>query len=213
MSHTTQPQLLEQVRLAIIRACESQNLCEAGDSDRLWSDFFDQYNVILRRFARSVGCDPGIIDEVVCLVWDDVRKYLPTFEYEPARGKFRSWLYKIVKRKAIDEARRLGRQRRVVVDSRTTSFWSQISDPKHPADPLEQLYEQELCYCILEKFNTEASANAKEVIKCCVMDGQDCEDVARRLSLTAANVRQLKSRGIAQLKIIAGELFGPNPLI
>lgn len=214
MSDTTQPRTLERIRLALIRSSKNRNLGEALPPDTLWAEFCDKYNRILRAFAINSGCPQDSIDDIVYEVWCDVLKYLPKFEYDPARGRFRSWLYRITKSKAIDEARRLGRHPEICPDEPTTDFWQQIIDPQavNHDDVLNTLYHQELIGSIMETFRENAPAKQQEVIHRFFFLGQDYEKVAREMGLEEENVRKLKQRALATIKVIAAEQFGCDPL-
>lgn len=210
MSDTTDVPKLERLRQALIRVSEGKDLGEACEARELWGEFFQQYNRILIAFAHKAGCPPGSIEDVLTTVWDRVEKALPAFVYDRERGGFRRWLFRIVIRTAIDEVRRIRRRREVSLDAQTTNVWRQIgelADSKQD-DPLARLCEEELARCLLAEFAKEASQNEQEVVKRTVMGGQSAEEAALALGLKAVNVRQLKFRALARLRIIAVERFG-----
>ena len=213
MSDTTDGPKLERLRQALIRASQGKDLGEAREAQELWGEFFQQYNRILIAFAHKAGCPPGSIEDVLTAVWDRVEKALPGFIYDRERGGFRRWLFRIVTRTAIDVVRRLRRRREVSLDAETTNVWQQIGDREDSKqdDPLTRLCEEELARCLLAEFAKEASQNEQEIVKRMVMGGQSAAEVAAALDLKEGNVRQIKLRALARLKIIAVERFGLSP--
>lgn len=70
-----------------------------------WDVFYEDYGRIIRRFAAACGMQDCDIDECSQEVWVAVVNGLSTFEHDPARARFRSWLYRIVSNKAADIVR------------------------------------------------------------------------------------------------------------
>jgi len=62
-------------------------------SDRgAWAEFFDRYAELIRGFARRKNLQPAECDDVLQDVLIGLTKAMPDFTYDPARGKFRSYL-------------------------------------------------------------------------------------------------------------------------
>lgn len=81
---------------------------ERSDREELladWDVFYEEYGRIIRRFAAACGMQDCDIDECSQEVWVAVVNGLSTFEHDPARARFRSWLYRIVSNKAADIVR------------------------------------------------------------------------------------------------------------
>lgn len=69
----------------------------AGDA-AAWQEFHDRYADLIRGFARRQGLQPADCDDIVQEVLLRLSGALPGFAYDPARGKFRSYLKTIVVR-------------------------------------------------------------------------------------------------------------------
>lgn len=84
MNHeTTQPSLLLRVR---------------DPSDQLaWREFEAKYGELVLRYCRRRGLQPADCEDVRQLVWLHLAKGLRSFEYDPNRGRFRSYLGQVVR--------------------------------------------------------------------------------------------------------------------
>ncbi len=66
-------------------------LAQGGDS-QAWNEFHDRYRELVWSFARRRGFQPADADDVVQEVLLAVNRGVSSFDYDPARGRFRGWL-------------------------------------------------------------------------------------------------------------------------
>jgi RNA polymerase sigma-70 factor (ECF subfamily) len=75
-----------------------------------WREFEASY----RPFIRKVGADAGVSRETLADLVQDVLltivRMIPRFAYDPDRGRFRSWLARIVRTRSSDLARKSRRE-------------------------------------------------------------------------------------------------------
>jgi len=81
-NQTTPPSLLDRIR--------------DHDDDRAWETFCDVYSPLLYDYCRKRGLQASDAADVVQEVLLRVAKGILKFEYDPGRGRFRDWLYRIV---------------------------------------------------------------------------------------------------------------------
>ena len=62
-----------------------------------WRDFYGLYEPLIKRFFQSRGLQEADADDIVQNVLQRVAKAAPDFEYDPAKVKFRSWLFTIAR--------------------------------------------------------------------------------------------------------------------
>jgi RNA polymerase sigma factor (sigma-70 family) len=72
-----------------------------------WSQFYQFYQPLLTRYMRRLGLQEHIANDVIQDVFVRLLQSLPTFELDPKRGRFRSYLWKLTYHALVDQARRL----------------------------------------------------------------------------------------------------------
>ncbi len=92
-----------------------------------WREFFELYWKLIYNLALYEGLQPAEADEVVQETVLMMVKNLPTFDYDPRRGKFRSWLKTTARWKIADQFRK-----------RLPNTIPSNRDPKLP-DPLQSM--------------------------------------------------------------------------
>jgi RNA polymerase sigma factor (sigma-70 family) len=101
-----------------------------------WREFQSSY----RPFIRQVGIDAGVrgetLADLVQDVWLTVVRVIPRFAYDPSRGRFRSWLARIVRSRCSDLARKKKRDASLKAQlSSRPVVWPSASDgqDRHPS--------------------------------------------------------------------------------
>ncbi len=82
-SETTQPSLLSRVR-------------NPAD-DAAWREFDAKYRELILRYCRARGLQTADAEDVRQIAMANLAKSLRSFEYKPARGRFRGYLGKVVR--------------------------------------------------------------------------------------------------------------------
>jgi RNA polymerase sigma factor (sigma-70 family) len=80
----TRPSLLVRVR-------------DAADGDA-WKLFSNAYRPLVYQFVRKRGLQAADADDLTQEVMEQVARSIRTFQYDPERGRFRDWLYRITRR-------------------------------------------------------------------------------------------------------------------
>ena len=148
----TRPSLLSKVR--------------RGDEDG-WNRFYDLYEDFIRAAARGAGLSREESQDIVQETMITVRNYIATFVPDANRGKFRTWLRKIVSTRIADQYRKKARnplartghsEEPVVIEDGGTSTTNRI--PNLTEVELDRLIDRELELAILNK----ARKLAKEIV-------------------------------------------------
>ena len=73
-----------------------------------WQDFFDTYWKLIYGVARKAGLTEAEAQDVVQETMISVAKHMPTFEYDPAIGSFKTWLLNMTRWRIADQLRKRG---------------------------------------------------------------------------------------------------------
>ena len=156
-----------------------------------WQTFFDLYWRLLYNVARRAGLDDADAQDVVQDAVMAISREMPQFRYDPARGSFKSWLFRILGRRVADHFRRLYRQP-ARVDATPESL-----EPASAAS-LSEAWEQEWKRSILAAgiAQVRAEVNPKhfQVFDYCVLKEWPVAKVAATLGINAAQVYLARHR-------------------
>jgi len=73
-----------------------------------WQDFFDTYWKLIYGVAIKGGLTGAEAQDVVQETMISVAKHMPTFEYDPAIGSFKTWLLNMTRWRITDQLRKRG---------------------------------------------------------------------------------------------------------
>ena len=173
-------------------------LADSQDIDA-WREFHDRYAELLRVFARRRGLQASDCDDIVQEVLASLAKSLPGFEYDPGKGKFRSYLKTItlhaIFRKSsqksgdgqlrnIDEATRAASD-----DESVDSVWESEWRDYHLRQAMR---------VIAAEFNERDRA----AFQLYAVEGRPVDEVVEQLGMSADAVYQAKSRILKRLSAV-----------
>ena len=177
----------------------------SGGSDQTaWVEFSDRYQELIRSFAHRQGLAPADQDDVVQDVMLALTKAMPGFAYDPAKGKFRSYL-KTVTLHAIFRKSHQKSGATPLGEMNTAS-----GTPK-AADDTEEAWEAEwrLYHLRLAMRTIRAEFSPQDVVAfdAYVGAGVSGEQAAADLGISVDRVYQAKSRILKRLgEIIARQV-------
>jgi RNA polymerase sigma factor (sigma-70 family) len=169
------------------------------EDEESWRRFFNLYWKLMYNVARRAGLDVEAAQDVVQETVICVARRIPGFEYDPARGTFRQWLLRIVRRRIADTLRKKYREgvhrefgAAALYDNPAAA---QVADP---AEGLEQIWDQEWERAIFEAAVTQVrqKVNAKQfqIFDYSVLKGWPAAKVAATLGLNSAQVYLARHR-------------------
>lgn len=154
-----------------------------------WQAFSDTYGVYILAVLQKVGIGrdeaADLRQEILLKLW----KRLPDFEYELDKGKFRTWLYKIIKNTAFTHlSARESRQRR---DDRY------IQENEANADGLEELMRDEwkafICQKALDNLREVFVDQSVEIFEK-TLEGCGVSELAESYGLKENTIYRIKNR-------------------
>lgn len=161
--------------------------------DSGWQRFFDTYAALIHNLALKAGCSTTEADDVLQETLLSVAKEIPNFRYDPAKGSFKSWLFRIVRRRVVDlfRKRRVGDARRM-----DSAPLAEDEDAAHPA--LETGWEDEWRHHLLaqacERVKTQVSARQWQMFELGSVQGWPMERITAFLGVNRAQVYMARMR-------------------
>ncbi len=168
-------------------------LREFEDSDA-WQRFFDTYAGVILACARNAGLSPTESDEALQETLVSVAKEMPDFRYDPAKGSFKGWLFKITRRRIADQFRR-----RVREAGQASASLEQVQEqPDIGEDPLQRIWEDEWrqneLQLAVDRVKKKVSARQWQMYDLSALKGWPMERVCATLGVNRAQVYMAKMR-------------------
>lgn len=197
----------DRVKWAIVRAHVSThttllNRLTAGEDTAAWSEFNERYGELIRGFARRKGIQQADCDDLLQDVLVSLTKSMPGFQYDPAKGRFRSFLKTVVMRAMYRKFwQKRGDLRLEDVGQAADLEWND-SDTE---DVWEAEWQQYHLRLAMRTIDLEFSEADRIAFKHYVVAGQAPQDTAALLGLTINQVYKAKSNILKRLSELIDE--------
>ena len=172
---TTRPSLLLRIR-------------DREDS-AAWEAFDAIYRPMLFRFARSRGLEEADTDDVVQQCMASIQAHIESFDYDPDKGRFKSWLRTMVN----NRIRNLLRDRREK-QADTREFENVLDPADTPEEAFERLWMQQHLWHCLRQVQAEVEQATFKAYQYYVIEQRPIDEVCRELNLTTNQIYTIKWR-------------------
>ena len=174
----TRPSLLSRVRDASDHAA--------------WSEFDQRYRELIFRYCRRCELSAADAEDIRQIVMVRLMRVLPAFRYDPARGRFHDYLYRITRTaiadfRACPDARHLAVVAEEAVEERVTA------DGRSTDPAWEQEWLDHHLRLALESVRQTSDARSVAVFRR-LLAGATVELAAREFDLTTDAVHKVKQR-------------------
>lgn len=187
------------MKFATTRVSLLIRLRDHADKDA-WSQFAEIYSPLVFHFAQRAGFQESDAADLVQEVMGEVSKSIGSFEYDPDRGRFRSWLYKIAKRTMSRIYDRQSRQPRATGDSQTIDLLMNHPDGH---DDIEQMwnreYQKQLLHWAADQIRHQFRESTWKAFWMTSVEERTPQEVADHLGITVGAVYIAKSRVTTRL--------------
>jgi len=184
------------------------NAAPGDQAPEAWREFLERYGDLIRGFCRTRALAAADTDDILQDVLLNLTRAMPGFEYDPAKGKFRSYL-KTVTLHAIFKRSRQARGETPLGDHEHTSGAHTQHHPAAGDSALEDQWEtQWRRYHLrrgMNRLEAEFSARDREAFERYAILGEDAQRVASDLQLTIDNLYKVKSRLTNRLAALIAE--------
>ena len=167
-------------------------------NEAAWTRFFDLYAGFVFAIARSKGLSSEDADDIVQGVFSELVRKMPTFEYDRAKGKFRSYLLALINWRVFDKLKADKRE-----SERNEPYRKETkSAPVSEAALIEQEWQNAAFNEALRRLQEEARPDHFAAFVESTVEGIDTETVMRLHGLTRDNLYQIRARFTAKLKTL-----------
>ncbi len=175
--------------------------------ERAWAEFVEIYDPVVYRLARRSGFQDADARELTQEVFVAVAAAIERWEPDPARGKFRTWLFRIARNLTINL---LARRRKGPQGTGSTTIHELLSQQAAPAAEdsalVEQEYRRELFRRSVARIRGEFRPATWEAFWRTGVEGEEIAAVGRSLGMSAGAVYIARSRVMARLRETIQEL-------
>ena len=177
-------------------------LRDAQDSEA-WSEFADVYGPVVRRYGLRRGLQDADAADLVQQVLHSVARSIDSFEYDPARGSFRGWLFTVTRNlvfKALDE------RRRVPTATGDTAFQQSLEEQAADAEEWDQDCRRQVFQKAAERVHPDFTEATWRAFWRTAVLGEPAAEVAEALGISSGAVYVAKSRVTAKMREAVSEL-------
>jgi RNA polymerase sigma factor (sigma-70 family) len=185
-------------------SCSLLDQLKSPDAHRAWERFYGEYWMVILSYGRKIGLSDADAHDVLQETMVALMGLLPTFAYDPARGKFRNFLLTIVHRKALGIFRRT--QKTVPLPEHGRMEPATL--PVQPEAEDDVLWRESLLGEALRQLAAAPDLDPQTfaVFRAYVLEHRDCADVAREFGIKPNAVYQIKNRLLGRLRSAVGRL-------
>ena len=172
---------------------------DADDGDA-WSEFVGLYLPVVERYARSQGVKDSDIDDLSQEVLKSIASAIKKFDYDPEKGTFRSWVFRVVRSKVAQHFKVAGRQ--PAQASGSTAVHRLLAE--HPSES-EELdwdleYRRQMFRWAAQRVRHEFADNTWAAFWHTAVDGMRPADISEKVEMSVGAIYVAKSRVVARLR-------------
>jgi len=199
----------ESTRSSVIRAVADTENAAA------WNRLFDLYAGFVYSIARRKGLNDADADDIVQMVFADLARNLPSFQYDRSKGKFRSYLAGLVHWRVIDRLKAVRRDADLKAGfmegvKATGPGNDEFADREWKAVAMDNA---------LRRIKSSVRPEHYAAFVASTVDGQDTETVMKLYNLSRDNLYQIRKRLSERLRKVMSEVLAemdnpdmPGPL-
>jgi len=167
-----------------------------------WRDFFELYWRLIFDVARKSGLSEADAQDVVQETIVAVAQQMPEFRYDPTRGRFKSWLCQITRRRIADRLRKYYREPKSPGEEANDAALESLPDTTLASmDSLwEQEWKQHLYLLALERVKRNVRPEHFQIFDLYVTQGWPVTQVAKALGVSLALIYVTRHRIGLQLR-------------
>jgi RNA polymerase sigma factor (sigma-70 family) len=164
-----------------------------------WAEFAEIYTPLLYAYCQKRELRHADSSDIVQEVMRSISLAMENFEYDPAKGKFKAWLFTAV-RNAVGKHFRKQSQRPLSV-AETARLDAIDSTPSvNEQDEWERDYQRQILAWAIEQVRPEFAPRIWKAFEATAIDEREPSDVATEIGMTKNAVALAKFRVMKRLK-------------
>ncbi|GHC65767.1 RNA polymerase sigma factor [Roseibacillus persicicus] len=164
-----------------------------------WAEFTEIYTPLLYGYCQKRSISHADTADIVQDVMRSVSLAMANFEYDPARGKFKGWLFTAVRHAVGKHFRKSSRRPLSIAEISVLQAMDERVDTSHEEE-WETDYQRQLLAWALEKIQPEFNPRIWQVFEATALLDKPPEEVASEFGMSKNAVAVAKSRVLQRLR-------------
>lgn len=173
---------------------------ERTDDGEAWREFVAIYRPAVYRIARRRGLQHADAEDLSQQVFTKVRRAIGSWQPDPARGRFRSWLGKIAQNATINALSRRPRDAAIGGTSVFEVLHQQFGRDACQLDMMELEFRRSLFRWAAARIRDEFREPTWKAFWLTTVEGEEIQATASALGMSVGSVYAARSRIIRRLK-------------
>lgn len=165
-----------------------------------WAEFVKLYAPVLHAYGMRHGLQDADAADLAQDTLQNVLRAAPTFEYDPAKGAFRGWLFTVARNQIRKFATRKDRLGVGAGDSDVRDMLAEHPDRSGDEAEWDREYKMHLFRWAADRVQTEFRAATWQAFWRTAVGGEAAEAVAADLGMTVGAVYIARSRVTARIR-------------
>lgn len=167
---------------------------DASDTES-WLMFADVYGPVIKGYCRRRGFQSSDIDDIAQEVLTAVARAIERFEYNPQKGKFRSWLATVTANKLKSFVTRNGRR-----DEQLAEFVDQLAAAPDSDTEWNTVFLSEVFESACDRVRPQFEPQTWQCFYATWVERKSAADVAKEMGIQVHAVYVNKSRVLKKLE-------------
>ena len=174
--------------------------------DEAWAEFLQLYEEAIHSFCRKRGLQDADARDVTQDVLVAVTNQISQFKDNPAKGKFRGWLFRVARNIAVNKFYEVSR-RAASGDSEIVQLLNETPDARDSeASEFWLEYRRALLAWAAEQVRPQVHENSWQAFWFSAVDGLPAKEIARQLEMRVGSIYVAKCRVFAKIRSVIAEL-------
>ena len=163
-----------------------------------WEEFYNFYAPLIRLHGRDCGLKKENLEDLIQDVMITLSAQMPNFVYDPAKGRFRDYLRKIIRARANDMLRKIYRQERI-------PYEEQI-ETETGSDQFDEEWRKHILNRSMEKLKESVSLHHYQIFYLLEVRHYKVKELAELYRMPPISIYTIRNRLETRLKKIVREL-------